>query len=158
MKSGSEPNTATFTIPSLHFQLADYDGGNYFLQRQKSHRRHRRRGGTSVLHRLLSHILKSWSQDSITGLLLAGIGHVNETQKKNFLVVDSSMSKAPYSIRWINHVFHSRSLETPVATIEATFQDFTERPDIAILLINQHVGYPSCLVRDVPSFSFSIPI
>ena len=30
------------------------------------------------------------SQDSITGLLLAGIGHVNEQQKKNFLVVDSS--------------------------------------------------------------------
>ena len=31
-------------------------------------------------------------QDSITGLLLAGIGHINEHQKKNFLVVDSSMS------------------------------------------------------------------
>ena len=29
-------------------------------------------------------------QDSITGLLLAGIGHINEQQKKNFLVVDSS--------------------------------------------------------------------
>lgn len=31
-------------------------------------------------------------QDSITGLLLAGIGHVNE-QQKNFLVVDASMFK-----------------------------------------------------------------
>ena len=30
-------------------------------------------------------------QDSITGLLLAGVGHVNEQQKKNFLVVDSSL-------------------------------------------------------------------
>ena len=30
-------------------------------------------------------------QDSITGLLLAGVGHINENQKKNFLVVDSSM-------------------------------------------------------------------
>lgn len=29
-------------------------------------------------------------QDSITGLLLAGIGHVNQQQKKNFLVVDGS--------------------------------------------------------------------
>ena len=29
-------------------------------------------------------------QDSITGLLLAGIGHVNDHQKKNFLIVDSS--------------------------------------------------------------------
>ncbi|KXN83605.1 V-type proton ATPase subunit F [Leucoagaricus sp. SymC.cos] len=61
-------------------------------------------------------------EDSITGLLLAGIGHVGDQQKKNFLVVDS---------------------KTPVATIEASFQDFTERNDIAILLINQHVGYPS---------------
>jgi len=29
-------------------------------------------------------------QDSITGLLLAGVGHINEHQRKNFLVVDSS--------------------------------------------------------------------
>jgi V-type H+-transporting ATPase subunit F len=29
-------------------------------------------------------------QDTITGLLLAGIGHINENQKKNFLVVDAS--------------------------------------------------------------------
>ncbi|KAJ2920215.1 hypothetical protein MD484_g80, partial [Candolleomyces efflorescens] len=58
-------------------------------------------------------------EDSITGLLLAGIGHVNEQQKKNFLVVDS---------------------KTPVATIEATFNEYTERKDIAILLINQHIA------------------
>jgi len=31
-------------------------------------------------------------------------------------------------------------LETQVSTIEAAFQEFTERKDIAILLINQHVG------------------
>ena len=29
--------------------------------------------------------------------------------------------------------------ETQIQTIEATFQEFTERKDIAILLINQHV-------------------
>lgn len=29
-------------------------------------------------------------QDSITGLLLAGIGHINEKHEKNFLIVDSS--------------------------------------------------------------------
>ncbi|KAJ7275373.1 ATPase, V1 complex, subunit F [Mycena haematopus] len=58
-------------------------------------------------------------EDSITGLLLAGIGHINENQKKNFLVVDA---------------------KTQVSTIEAAFQEFTERKDIAILLINQHVG------------------
>ncbi|KAL9715804.1 H(+)-transporting V1 sector ATPase subunit F [Leucoagaricus gongylophorus] len=58
-------------------------------------------------------------EDSITGLLLAGIGHVSDNQKKNFLVVDS---------------------KTPVATIESAFQDFSERSDITILLINQHVA------------------
>ncbi|KAL0950807.1 hypothetical protein HGRIS_007572 [Hohenbuehelia grisea] len=57
-------------------------------------------------------------EDSITGLLLAGIGHINEHQK-NFLVVDS---------------------KTQVSTIEAAFQEFTERKDIAILLINQHIA------------------
>ncbi|KAF9056666.1 vacuolar ATP synthase [Panaeolus papilionaceus] len=58
-------------------------------------------------------------EDSITGLLLAGVGHINEQQKKNFLVVDS---------------------KTPVSTIESTFQEFTTRKDIAILLINQHIA------------------
>lgn len=29
-------------------------------------------------------------QDSVTGLLLAGIGHVDDHQNKNFLVVDAS--------------------------------------------------------------------
>lgn len=58
-------------------------------------------------------------EDSITGLLLAGIGHINDKQKKNFLIVDA---------------------KTQVSTIEAAFQDFTERKDIAILLINQHIA------------------
>lgn len=30
-------------------------------------------------------------------------------------------------------------LETQISTIEAAFQEFTERKDVAILLINQHV-------------------
>ncbi|KZT56586.1 vacuolar ATP synthase [Calocera cornea HHB12733] len=58
-------------------------------------------------------------EDSITGLLLAGIGHINSHQKKNFLVVDS---------------------KTQTSTIEAAFNEFTERKDIAILLINQHIA------------------
>lgn len=33
----------------------------------------------------------------------------------------------------------TRFLETQVSTVESAFQDFTERKDIAILLINQHV-------------------
>ena len=32
------------------------------------------------------------------------------------------------------------SQETQVSAIEAAFQDYTERKDIAILLINQHVS------------------
>ncbi|KAI9263359.1 F subunit of V-type ATPase [Phascolomyces articulosus] len=58
-------------------------------------------------------------EDSVTGLLLAGIGHVNQQQKRNFLVVDA---------------------KTPLATIEETFTEFTRRKDIAIILINQHIA------------------
>ncbi|EMD41651.1 hypothetical protein CERSUDRAFT_146798 [Gelatoporia subvermispora B] len=58
-------------------------------------------------------------EDTVTGLLLAGIGHVNQQQKRNFLIVDS---------------------KTQVNVIEDAFQTFTERKDIAILLINQHVA------------------
>ncbi|TFK57503.1 vacuolar ATP synthase, partial [Heliocybe sulcata] len=57
-------------------------------------------------------------EDSVTGLLLAGIGNVDKA-KRNFLVVDS---------------------KTSVSTIEAAFEEYTERKDIAILLINQHAS------------------
>ncbi|CAG8719384.1 2775_t:CDS:2, partial [Acaulospora morrowiae] len=72
-------------------------------------------------------------EDSVTGLLLAGIGHVDGTQK-NFLVVDS---------------------KTPLSKIEETFIDFTKRKDIAIILINQHAmdeydqAFPTIL--EIPS-------
>ena len=77
------------------------------------------------------------TQDSITGLLLAGIGHVNEQQKKNFLVVDAStcIEFGNYHRAWSVVTL----LETQISTIEAAFQEFTERKDVAILLINQHV-------------------
>jgi len=58
-------------------------------------------------------------EDSVTGLLLAGIGHITQNQKKNFLIVDA---------------------KTETSTIEKSFEDFTARKDIAILLINQHVA------------------
>ncbi|KZV68707.1 vacuolar ATP synthase [Peniophora sp. CONT] len=58
-------------------------------------------------------------EDTVTGMLLAGIGHVGEHQKKNFFIVDS---------------------KTQVPTIEAVFEEYTERKDIAILLINQHIA------------------
>ncbi|CAG8391354.1 unnamed protein product [Penicillium salamii] len=61
-------------------------------------------------------------EDSVTGLLLAGIGHVSDgpDADKNFLVVDST---------------------TETSTIEERFQRFTQdRKDIAVLLINQHIA------------------
>ncbi|KAE8443805.1 H(+)-transporting V1 sector ATPase subunit F [Mollisiaceae sp. DMI_Dod_QoI] len=61
-------------------------------------------------------------EDSVTGLLLAGIGHVTQPpdSQKNFLVVDS---------------------KTDNAAIEEAFDRFTtERKDIGILLINQHIA------------------
>lgn len=61
-------------------------------------------------------------EDTVTGMLLAGIGQVNEDEdkKRNFFVVDA---------------------KTSTDKIEQMFQEFTsERKDIAILLINQHVS------------------
>ena len=40
-------------------------------------------------------------------------------------------------------------IETQVSTIEAAFQEYTERKDIAILLINQHVEYCFYLLQDI---------
>ncbi|KAH0534213.1 H(+)-transporting V1 sector ATPase subunit F [Glutinoglossum americanum] len=61
-------------------------------------------------------------EDSVTGLLLAGIGHVTPPPdaSKNFLVVDAKT-------------------ETPA--IEAAFEEFTKtRQDIGIVLVNQHIA------------------
>ncbi|KAF7509616.1 H(+)-transporting V1 sector ATPase subunit F [Endocarpon pusillum] len=61
-------------------------------------------------------------EDSVTGLLLAGVGHVTEPpdSQRNFLIVDQ---------------------KTEASQIEQAFTRFTrERKDIGILLINQHVA------------------
>jgi V-type H+-transporting ATPase subunit F len=61
-------------------------------------------------------------KDSVTGLLLAGVGHVTEPpdSQRNFLVVDQ---------------------KTETAAIEQAFDHFTqERKDVAIVLINQHIA------------------
>jgi V-type H+-transporting ATPase subunit F len=52
-------------------------------------------------------------------MLLAGVGNVDTRQKKNFFVVDS---------------------KTTPGAVEEAFKDLTNRKDIAILLINQHVA------------------
>lgn len=61
------------------------------------------------------------ASSSVTGLLLAGVGHVTEPPdaQRNFLVVDHKTEKSE---------------------IADTFNRFTkERKDIGIILINQHV-------------------
>ncbi|KAN0063189.1 H(+)-transporting V1 sector ATPase subunit F [Thecaphora frezii] len=59
-------------------------------------------------------------EDSTTGLLLAGIGNVDEQGEKNFYIVDN---------------------KTSVTDIEDAFHRFTsERKDVGILLINQHIA------------------
>ncbi|KAJ1925886.1 H(+)-transporting V1 sector ATPase subunit F [Tieghemiomyces parasiticus] len=58
-------------------------------------------------------------EDSVTGFLLSGIGHIDARQKANFLIVDS---------------------KTPLATVEEAFSEFTKRKDIAIILITQQVA------------------
>ena len=78
-----------------------------------------------------------YAQDSVTGVLLAGIGHLNEHQKKNFLIVDASVF--PIFSVYEHHLITVAPSETQVSTIESAFQEYTERKDIAILLINQHV-------------------
>ncbi|KAF4552905.1 V-type proton ATPase subunit F [Elsinoe fawcettii] len=61
-------------------------------------------------------------EDTVTGILLAGVGHVTEPpdSQKNYLVVDG---------------------KTQDKAIEEAFESFTkDRKDIAILLINQHIA------------------
>ncbi|KAJ1958565.1 H(+)-transporting V1 sector ATPase subunit F [Dipsacomyces acuminosporus] len=58
-------------------------------------------------------------EDTVTGLLLAGIGDIDARQRENFLVVDS---------------------KTTQQQLEETFTSFTKRKDIAIILINQHIA------------------
>lgn len=58
-------------------------------------------------------------EDSVTGLLLAGVGHIDSKQKPNYLVVTS---------------------KTPLPKIEEAFTEFTQRKDIAIILITQNVA------------------
>ncbi|GAM37071.1 V-type ATPase subunit [Talaromyces pinophilus] len=76
-------------------------------------------------------------EDSVTGLLLAGIGHVTEPpdSQRNFLVVDS---------------------KTETSAIEKAFQNFTqERKDIGVLLINQHIA--ERIRPSVDSFTDAFP-
>lgn len=58
-------------------------------------------------------------EDTLTGFLLAGVGNIDLRRKKNFLVVTS---------------------KTPTKTIEESFKEFTNREDIAVVLISQYIA------------------
>lgn len=58
--------------------------------------------------------------DTVTGMLLAGIGSSNHrTQRRNYYIIDS---------------------KTTIATLESNFREMIERKDLAILLITQPVA------------------
>eukprot|EP01115_Flamella_aegyptia_P011553 TRINITY_DN54639_c0_g1_i1.p1 TRINITY_DN54639_c0_g1~~TRINITY_DN54639_c0_g1_i1.p1 ORF type:complete len:121 (+),score=30.05 TRINITY_DN54639_c0_g1_i1:56-418(+) len=58
-------------------------------------------------------------EDTVTGFLLTGIGNSDHSRKTNFLIVDP---------------------QTPKMDIETAFKDYTNRPDIAIIIINQNIA------------------
>jgi V-type H+-transporting ATPase subunit F len=57
-------------------------------------------------------------QDTVTGFLLAGVGH-RTPEGSNFLIVKP---------------------DTKLQSVEEAFQNFSTRDDVGIILINQHVA------------------
>lgn len=57
-------------------------------------------------------------QDTVTGFLLAGVGH-RTAEGSNFLIVKN---------------------DTKVQQVEETFKKFSQRDDVGIILINQHIA------------------
>ena len=76
------------------------------------------------------------SQDTVTGFVLAGVGH-RTSDGENFLVVKSGNNStiAPLILLVTSKIY----ADTDISLVEKAFQTFTTREDIAIILINQHV-------------------
>ena len=72
-------------------------------------------------------------EDTVTGLLLGGIGNV-DGKNSNFLIVKSG---------------------TGVNVIRNAFLEFTKRPDIGILAINQHIA--NTIRMDIDAYTKMIP-
>lgn len=77
------------------------------------------RFSSEILHNL-PHIAALFPsrQDTVTGFLLAGVGH-RTASGSNFLIVKQ---------------------DTKLQLVEEAFQDFSTRDDVGIILINQHVA------------------
>ena len=68
----------------------------------------------SLVYYIIYHNL----QDTVTGFLLAGVGH-RTAHGSNFLIVKQ---------------------DTPLQQVEEAFQSFSTRDDVGIILINQHIA------------------
>jgi len=100
-------------------------------------------------------------EDTATGFLLAGVGQNEAAHGSNYFVVDPSKPRfltpfmtvanwaTPCYVYFANVVFVASFLKfahhfciegTAVTDIEEAFKKFTERDDVAILLINQYVS------------------
>lgn len=85
-------------------------------------------------------------EDTVTGFLLAGIGH-RTTEGANFLVVKPGESRMR-TRRIMIHVLMTNedaalwnlNAETPVSIVEDCFNNISNRDDVGIILINQHVS------------------
>ena len=73
-------------------------------------------------------------EDTVTGMLLAGVGNVDARRTSNFLVVDA---------------------KTTPAQIEEAFTRFTKRSDIAVIIINQYVA--SMIRATIDNFQSTAP-
>ncbi|CAI5464358.1 unnamed protein product [Closterium sp. Yama58-4] len=73
-------------------------------------------------------------EDTITGFLLAGVGHMDVRRRKNYLVVDS---------------------KTPVRQIEESFKEFSNREDVAVILISQYIA--NMIRYSIDSYNKPIP-
>eukprot|EP00039_Didymoeca_costata_P018535 m.333877 g.333877 ORF g.333877 m.333877 type:complete len:120 (-) comp17238_c0_seq1:133-492(-) len=58
-------------------------------------------------------------EDTCTGLLLGGIGQIDAKRNTNYFVVEK---------------------DTSLEKVEEVFKGFLNRPDIAIIIINQHIA------------------
>ena len=67
---------------------------------------------------LVYYIIYHHLQDTVTGFLLAGVGH-RTAHGSNFLIVKQ---------------------DTPLQQVEEAFQSFSTRDDVGIILINQHIA------------------
>lgn len=94
-------------------------------------------------------------QDTVTGFLLAGVGNVDLRRKSNFLVVTESEYLAAMLIQMpLASLTESRAdAETSVKTIEDAFKEFTNREDIAIIMINQYVRFLLPTTGSITSFT-----